>query len=115
MAKKYQTSAACHSTYGQNRGRARTASGTSQITYCGDHTLFVIRNAARTRKQSCGSRGRRGAASASTVIATHAAPNNAADSRFRPDTLVPPRTGTPRCSKKYQIEPQSAGRVLLNS
>src|SRR5271167_2494882 len=44
MAKKYQTSASCHRTYGHQRGRASTASGTSQMTYCGDQTLFLITN-----------------------------------------------------------------------
>jgi hypothetical protein len=114
MARKYQISAACHRRYGHHRGRASTASGTSQITYCGDHTLFVIRNAARTRKHSCGSRGRRGAARARTVIATHATANKTADIRLRVLRPLAPSSGTPRCSKKYQIEPQSAGRVRLN-
>ena len=79
MPKKYQTSASCHRTYGHQRGRASTASGTSQMTYCGDQTLFVIRNAASSRKHSCGSRGRRGAASASRAIAAKATTMAAAD------------------------------------
>jgi hypothetical protein len=76
--------------------------------------LFVIRNAASTRKQSCGRRGRRGAASASTAIAAQAAAKNTADSLFRVLSSGLPSTGTLKCSNMYQIEPQSAPRSLLN-
>jgi hypothetical protein len=72
----------CHRTYGRTRGRASTASGTSQITYCGDHTLFRMRNVASSRKQSCGSRGRRGAASASTAMSTQATAKAPEEIRF---------------------------------
>src|SRR5271170_3429733 len=113
MPKKYPTSANCHSRYGHSRGRASTASGTSQTTYCGDQTLFVIRNAASTRKHSCGRRGRRGAASASTAIAAQAAAKKTADSSFRVLSWLVPSTGTLKCSNRYQIEPQSAPRSLL--
>ena len=85
------------------------------MTYCGDQTLFVIRNAASTRKHSCGSRGRRGAASASTAIATQAAAKKAADISFSAPSPVLPSTGTLKCSNGSQIEPQSAPRSLLNA
>jgi hypothetical protein len=64
------------------RGRASTANGTSQITYCGDHTLFSIRNAASSRKHSCGSRGRRAAVRASTAIPRAATAKHAVEIRF---------------------------------
>ena len=85
------------------------------MTYCGDQTLFVIRNAASTRKHSCGRRGRRGAASASTAIATQATAKKAADISFRALRPVLPSTGTLKCSNRYQIDPQSAPRSLLNT
>ena len=70
--------------------------------------MFVIRKAASIRKHSCGSRGRRGAASASTVIAATAATRNTADSRFSAPSCGLPSTGRLKCSRRYQIEPQSA-------
>src|SRR5580693_10079156 len=115
MARKYTTSPTCHRAYGHHRGRASTASGTSQTTYCGDQTLFVIRNAASTRKHSWGRRGRRGAASASTAIAAQAAAKKAADRSFSALSWLLPSTGTLKCSNRYQIEPQSAPRSLLNT
>src|SRR5580700_6700828 len=115
MPRKYPTSASCHSRYGHSRGRASTASGTSQMTYCGDQTLLVIKNAASTRKHSCGRRGRRGAASASQAIAAQATAKNTADIRLRALSEELPSAGTLKCSKKYQIEPQSAPRSLLNT
>ena len=115
MPKKYATSVSCHSRYGHSRGRARTAIGTSQITYCGDHTLFSIRNAASSRKHSCGSRGLRGAAKANTAIATRATARNADDSRFSSPTEELPSTGTLKCSNRYQMDPQSAPRDRLNA
>ena len=56
-----RTSPACQIRKSRQRGRASTASGSSQSTYCGEYTLFVSRNAATTRNASCGSRGRRSA------------------------------------------------------
>src|SRR6202012_1604594 len=73
-----------------------------------------MRNTASTRKHNWGSRGRRGAARASTAMATQPITKLTADSRFRAPMRVRPRTGTPKCSNRYQIEPQSAGRVRLN-
>jgi hypothetical protein len=113
MPKKYPTSASCHSRYGHSRGRASTASGTSQTTYCGDQTLFVIRNAASSRKHSCGSRGRRGAASASRAIAAKATIRAAADSSLSTLSWEFPSLGRLKYSNMYQTEPQSAPRFLL--
>ena len=55
------TSATCQARNAPQRGRASTASGSSQSTNCCDQTLLKIRNAATTRKASWASRGRRGA------------------------------------------------------
>jgi hypothetical protein len=55
--------------------------------------LFSIRNAASRRKHSCGSRGRRGAISASAAIATHASANSADDIRFSRPSEELPSTG----------------------
>ncbi len=63
------------------------------MTYCGDHTLLVSRNAARVRKNSWGTRGRRGAARASTVIAAQARQKAANDTRLSVPTLEEPSTG----------------------
>src|SRR5215472_14308126 len=113
MAKKYQTSASCHSAYVSSRGLASTTSGTSQITYWGDQTLLASRNAASTRKNTCGTRGRRGAARTRTQISAHATPNSAADTRLSEPWPSEPASGQCSVSKKYQIDPQSAGRVAL--
>src|SRR6516162_6455126 len=113
MAKKYQTSAACQTAYAQNRGRASTTSGTSQTTYCGDHTLLASRNTARTRKNTCGTRGRRGAARISTAMSTQPNANTTADRAFSPLSEREPTTGQCSVSKKYQIDPQSAARVVF--
>ncbi len=101
--------------YGQSRGLASTANGTSQITYCGDHTLFSMRNEASSRKHSCGSRGRCGAASVSTAIATQATAKHADDIRFSPPTEGLPTTGRLKCSNMYQSDPQSAPRDRLKA
>lgn len=101
--------------YCQNRGRASTANGTSQITYCGDHTLFSMRKEASSRKHSCGSRGRRGAASASTAIARKATAKHADDSRFSSPMAGLPTTGRLKCSNMYQMDPQSAPRARLKA
>ncbi len=52
----------------RQRGRASTASGSSQSTYCGEYTLLRSTNAATTRKASWTTLGRRGAASPSHAI-----------------------------------------------
>ncbi len=115
MPRKYPTSASCHSRYGHSRGRASTASGTSQTTYCGDQTLFVIRNAASSRKHSCGSRGRRGAARASRAIAAKATTSAAADISLSALSWEFPSLDRLKYSNMYQTEPQSAPRFLLNT
>jgi hypothetical protein len=115
MPKKYATSVSCHTMYVQSRGLASTANGTSQITYCGDHTLFSMRNEASSRKHSCGSRGRRGAASASTAIAINAIAKHADDTRFSSATEGLPITGRLKCSNMYQTDPQSAPRDRLKA
>ena len=85
------------------------------MTYCGDQTLFVIRNAASTRKHSCGRRGRRGAASASQAIAAHAMMKNSADILLSALSWALPSTGTRKYSNRYQTEPQSAPRFSLKT
>src|SRR6478752_9605918 len=70
---------ACHSSSGRHRGRASTASGSSQSEYCGDHTLLVSRNAAMTRKASWANRGRLAADSPSQPIPAHAITNSDSD------------------------------------
>src|SRR5215469_3330087 len=114
MAKKYPTSAACQAAYAHSRGRARTTSGTSQTTYCGDHTLLESRNTARTRKNTWGTRGLRGAARMSAAMMTQPTANTRAESALSPVTDSESRNGQCSVSKKYQMDPQSAGRVLLS-
>jgi hypothetical protein len=77
--------------------------------------LFVIRNAASSRKHSCGSRGRRGAASASRAIAAKATIRAAADSSLSTLSWEVPSLGRLKYSNIYQTEPQSAPRFLLNT
>src|SRR5579862_9685245 len=113
MAKKYQISAACQARYDHSRGRASTTSGTSQTTYCGDQTLLASRNAASTRKNTCGTRGRRGAVRISTPMSTHPARNASPENELSPFSDSEPTMGQCSVSKKYQMEPQSAGRVVL--
>src|SRR6516162_10430005 len=115
MAKKYQTSAACHTAYAQNRGRASTTSGTSQTTYCGDHTLLLSRKTASTRRNTWGTRGRRGAVRISAAMSTHPAAKTAAENRLSALPVSEPRNGQCSISKKYHTEPQSAGRPLLSA
>jgi hypothetical protein len=101
--------------YCQSRGRASTANGTSQITYCGDQTLFSIRKDASSRKHTCGSRGLRGAASVRTAIATKASAKHPDVTRFSWPMEELPTTGRLKCSNMYQTDPQSAPRDRLNA
>jgi len=59
---------ACQNSSGRQRGNASTTNRSSHNEYCGDHTLFVSRNAAMTRNASWANRGRRAAASPSRPI-----------------------------------------------
>src|SRR6266567_9309266 len=90
-----------------------TTRATSQTTYCGDQTLLVTRKAAVSRKMSCGSLGRLGAASASAATATHAARKSNADHRLIVAIDSPPSTGQCSASNRYQTDPQSAPRLAL--
>ena len=69
------TSDSCQNISGRQRGSASTASGRSQSEYCGDHTLFVSRKAAITRKASWANRGRRRTESPNQPIARQAMAN----------------------------------------
>src|SRR5580704_787260 len=115
MAKKYVTSAICHTRYAHTRGLASTTSGTSQITYCGDHTLLLSRNTARTRKNTWGTRGRRGAVRIRAPMITQPAAKAAAENRLSEPPVSEPTNGQCSVSKKYHTEPQSAGRSLLSA
>src|SRR5215471_13108395 len=115
MAKKYVTSATCHSAYAHSRGLASTTSGTSQTTYWGDHTLLLSRNTARTRKKTWGTRGRRGAVRIRPPMSTQPPAKTAADSRFSDPPVSEPRNGQCSISKKYQTDPQSAARDALSA
>ena len=75
--------------------------------------MLLSTKAAVARKISWASRGRRGAASASSPMARHAATKNPPDIRFSVWVEKLPRTGHRRCWKKYQMPPQSAPRVSL--
>jgi hypothetical protein len=104
-------SVTCQASSTRQDGRASTASGSSQSEYCGLHTLLVSRNAATTRNSSCGSRGRRGAASPST--------NTAASASTTVTEATPLTCGAgssrPRIwAKPYQRESKSAGRSRLS-
>ena len=114
MAKKYPTSAACQRRYDHSRGRASTANGTSQMTYCGDHTLLVSRKAASVRKKTCGSRGRRGAARMISATNRHATTKTARARTLSVSILSVPTKGQCSVSKKYQMDPQSAVLVALS-
>src|SRR5215472_6332551 len=114
MAKKYPTSAACQTAYAHTRGLASTTSGTSQTTYCGDHTLLLSRNTASTRKKTCGTRGRRGAVRISAAMSTQPAANTAAENRLSEPPVSEPTNGQCSIWKKYHTEPQSAARPALS-
>ena len=94
------------------------ASGSSQSTYCWDHTLPTTRNTATTRNASWANRGRRGAATVSTAIPIQASTNIARYSVFRrpcsgswlsvwnqENPYRPAPSG--KCSPMYQSVPQS--------
>jgi len=85
------------------------------MTYCGDHTLFSIRKAASSRKHTCGSRGRRGAARTSTAIATAATARAADDIVFSSRVEESPSPGRPKYSNMNQTDPQSAPRDWLKA
>src|SRR6266516_780145 len=115
MAKKYVTSATCHTAYAHIRGLASTTSGASQTTYCGDHTLLLTRKAASTRKKTWGTRGRRGAVRIRAPTSTQPTAKKAAENRFSEPPVSEPRNGQCSVSKKYHTEPQSAARSLLSA
>src|SRR5664280_2786320 len=101
-------------------GRASTASGSSQTTYCGECTMLVSMNPTKARKYSCGSRGRRGARSASNTTAamvSNRPANTAALSRPGAPSIGPTRSsGCPvTCCSANHSESQSAGRVRFKS
>ena len=101
----------CQASNTRQDGRASTASGSSQSEYCGLQTLLVSRNAAITRKSSCGSRGRRGAASPSRNTATSASRTTIAAAPLTFGAGLPlPMTWW----KPYQSESKSAGRSRLS-
>ena len=103
----------CQASSARQDGRASTASGSSHSEYCGDHTLFVSRKAATTRKSSCGNRGRRGASRPSAATAPTASTTAIAATPLtcggEPES--PPVT---RWSRPYQSESKSAGRSRLS-
>jgi hypothetical protein len=101
----------CQASSARQDGRASTASGSSHSEYCGLQTLLVSRNAATTRNSSCGSRGRRGAISASTSTAASASRTTAAAAPLTLGAGLPLPT---TWSKPYQSESKSAGRSRLS-
>ena len=101
----------CQASSTRQDGRASTASGSSQSEYCGLQTLLVSRNAATTRNSSWGSRGRRGAASASTNTAASASRTTTAAGPFTSGAGLPlPASWW----KPYQSESKSADRSRLS-
>ena len=75
------SSLACQSKNMFHRGRASTASGSRNIAYCGDHTLFTRTNDAASKKAICATRGGAGARRTRTTIAE-------ADMTNRTDTVT---------------------------
>src|SRR5659263_644657 len=114
------TSVACQARNAGQDGRASTASGSSQTTYCGECTLLVSMNPTKARKYSCGSRGRRGARSASTTTAamvSNRPANTAALSRPGAPSIGPTRSSAcpVTCCSTNHSESQLAGRVRFKS
>jgi hypothetical protein len=102
---------ACQASSAGQDGRASTASGSSHSEYCGLQTLLVSRNAATTRNSSCGSRGLRGASSASATTAARASSTVVAATplTFGAGSALPIVWTNP-----YQIESKSADRSRLS-
>src|SRR3954453_816529 len=118
LATVSSTSVACHSSSGPHLGSARTARGNSHRQYCGESTLLTRTNPATMRKATCGTRGRRAAATAISNTTVTAKSVARPTPRFSTDGDWPQAglsSDEPLISRAAnQGLPQSAPRIWLN-